>query len=139
VLVLAASPHPAAAKQPVSAKAYEQLGFTGLQSCADCDVLGEYVKDEGETFSLVAAVDSWLAGASTDTHRRRLAPLPACADRLTAQPQHLRRTHTELVADCKRHCVEDKAADDAIYTSAKLVVCPFKLKCVSGGRGAARR
>lgn len=36
----------------LGAKECEDLGFTGLALCSDCNTLAEYVKDEGRTLGI---------------------------------------------------------------------------------------
>lgn len=45
------------AKEQLSTKECEDLGFTGLALCSDCHSLSEYVKDQGSFLSMRALFD----------------------------------------------------------------------------------
>eukprot|EP00897_Mesotaenium_endlicherianum_P006000 jgi/Mesen1/5428/ME000027S04798 len=53
----------------------EELGFTGLALCSDCDSLAEYVKDAGEIYScppLLPAKNTVFTSATLEVCMRRV-------------------------------------------------------------------
>lgn len=47
VLLWVVVPLSASSKEQLSSRECENLGFTGLALCSDCNTLAEYVKDQG--------------------------------------------------------------------------------------------
>lgn len=54
ILILAST---ISAKEQLSTKECEDLGFSGLALCSDCHSLSEYVKDQGSCLSMRALFD----------------------------------------------------------------------------------
>ncbi|RWW31200.1 hypothetical protein GW17_00004186 [Ensete ventricosum] len=77
----------------LGAKECEDLGFTGLALCSDCNTLGEYVKDKGTSSS------------------SRLGPYLFSLSLSLSPPIRTRAADSQLVSDCRKCCSED--SDDS--------------------------
>lgn len=60
----------------LGARECEDLGFTGLALCSDCNALSEFVKDQGTRGSFLwpaAALTWWAADKICDLNQERVA------------------------------------------------------------------